>query len=160
MRVFIISLILFFTAPLNAWAGCATDITDISPDYDDQEIRQAINNAYFIGLVRGAYSQEYPNGRFKEAGIQPFMVYRAAPDLDLNEMIVIKGDENKNPDGLSDMNYECEIEIPKKGDLAELIIFEIDGQPRILTGFPFIAEQYLKEHRQNLKFVNPRKTEK
>lgn len=49
-------------------------------------------DAYFFGLVKTKYIQQYENGALNKAGLQPFMVYFSAPDVDLDKMIIVEGD--------------------------------------------------------------------
>lgn len=146
LALFLAAVLILF-AP-KAWAGCA-----IKADFADKsKIQNLIDTAYFVGFVRGVYSQEYPSGRFKEAGVKPFMVYRADPELDLSKTIVIKRDDGHAPS--HDPSNRCEYLIPKKRNFAEIVLVKDQGEIKILQ-VDFGLGEYLKKHRENIRYVLP-----
>ena len=87
------------------------------------------------------------------------MVYRADPNLDLSQTIVIKGDEKNNPD-LYDSQDRCEFNIPRKGEYAELVLINENGQTKLLYNLLLKHGDYLKKHRENIRYVLQRETSK
>ncbi|MCL4678727.1 MAG: hypothetical protein KJ017_09075 [Alphaproteobacteria bacterium] len=148
MRLALLLLAALTLAAPEAWAGCALK-SDLA---DESKIQNLIDTAYFVGFVRGIYSQEYPSGRFKEAGLKPFMVYRADPELDLSKTIVIKSDDGHAPG--DDPSRLCEYLIPKKGNFAEIVLVKDQGEIKILQ-VDFGLGEYLKKHRENIRYVQP-----
>ncbi|MBK9585965.1 MAG: hypothetical protein KA099_04360 [Alphaproteobacteria bacterium] len=132
---------LTFSSP-QSWASCVKEV-DFS---DEAKLQAEIDNAYFIGFVQGVYYQEYPNGTFKEAGIKPFMVYRADPNLDLSQTIVIKGDEIEEPEVGS---YACEFELPRKNAFAEVVLVKDDEGVKLFHDFLTLTE-YFKKYREKI----------
>ena len=150
MRLVLLLLTALTLATPKAWASCVKEV-DFS---DEAKLQAEIDNAYFIGFVQGVYYQEYPNGTFKEAGVKPFMVYRADPNLDLSQTIVIKEDENNDPD-LYDSQDRCEYNIPGKGIYAELVLINENGETKLLYNLLLRHGDYLKKHRKNIRYVSP-----
>ncbi len=145
MRFLLLLLTALTLATPKAWASCVKEV-DFS---DEAKLQAEIDNAYFIGFVQGVYYQEYPNGTFKEAGVKPFMVYRADPNLDLSQTIVIKGDEIKEPE---DGSYACEFELPRKNAFAEVVLVKDDEGVKLFHDFLTLTE-YFKKYREKIKYV-------
>ena len=153
MRRFLTGLLLLAALTLaapNAWAICIKEVETT----DKEKIQEIVDNAYFAGFVEGVYYQEYPNGTFKEAGVKPFMFYRADPGLDLTRTIVIKGSNANNPEFYDSEDW-CERAIPRKGEYAELVLVRENGETKLLYNSLFGLGDYLKKHRENVKYVRP-----
>lgn len=150
MRFIVLLLATLTLAAPNAWASCIKEV-EIT---DEEQIQQIVDNAYFAGFVKGVYYQEYPNGTFKEAGVKPFMVYRSDPDLDLTQTIVIRGSSTNNPD-LYEIEIDCEHKTPRKGEYAEVVLVRENGETKLLYNSMFGLNEYLKKHREMIKYVRP-----
>ena len=151
MRRFLTGLLLLAALTLaspQAWAICIKEVETT----DKEKIQEIVDNAYFAGFVKGVYYQEYPNGTFKEAGVKPFMVYRAAPGLDLTRTIIIRGSDKNNPDSY-EIEDSCEYEIPRKGKYAEIVLVSENGERKLLYNSVLGLGDYLKKLREMIKYV-------
>lgn len=109
----------------------------------DENAQKRIDEAYFVGLVRGIYFQQFENGRFKEAGLKPFMVYASSKDIDFSKLIVVSGNGSWT---------SCDADVPYKGDLEEVMVIKKEGQ-LVLTRIDFTTPEFIEKMRQKARYV-------
>lgn len=76
------------------------------------------SNRYYSGLVKIKYFQYNKDGSFKEAGLQPFMMYKFKEGIDLKKPIIIKYDGKEQP---------CNFYNPAIGKIMDVDIIEENG---------------------------------
>ena len=110
-RLFFLFLLLIVAIP-EAVMACSLDRKVV----EDGETGES--NRYYIGLVKVKYVQYNEDGSFKEAGLQPFMKYKAKKGIDLSQPIIIKYGDKEQP---------CDFYRPYIGKIMDLNIIEEDG---------------------------------
>ncbi len=114
LQTLLLTFLLFMLAT-PAWS-CRMVITD-------EQAKKTADNAYFIGLVRGDYLQQYPDGVLKEVGMRPILSYKADPSIDFSKLIVISKD---TPRWTS-----CDADVPERHEFMEVLIIKVDGKLEI-----------------------------
>lgn len=109
MKYFLILTVFFVFCSHSAFASCSLR--------DEKSVSENTEKAYYIGLVKRVYYQEWPSGSFKEAGLKPFMVYQAKAGINLDDLIIITR---------SEIRTSCDIS-PSSG-INEVLIMERDGR--------------------------------
>lgn len=113
---------------------------------DVQKAEQIAEKAHFVGLVKIKYKQEYPNGLFKEAGLEPFMAYATAKDFIPDQIMLVKGDE--------EVTTSCDYTPAEKGEYQEVIVFKNDkGELELADQFSMGLGKYWDELRSKVHYV-------
>ena len=110
--------------------------------HPDEEAQKFIDEAYFVGMVKGIYIQQDSKGFLKEAGFEPFAVYSAAPDADLRNPIVVV-----------EKNWtSCSASAPARYEFAEVMVIRQDGQLQ-LRRLNFATSEFKNKLRQKVRYV-------
>lgn len=137
MRILILIAVFVFCIFASSAQAC------LSLPLSDVEAKKLTEEAYYIGLVRGEYIEQYPRGALKEVRLKPFAVYVSAPDINLKDMIVLTGDGSST---------SCDADIPKKYEIAEVLIIKQNGQLK-LKRTDVLMPDYIHSLRNKMRYV-------
>ena len=138
--IFFVLFLAFTLATTPSWS--------CRPLISDERARSAAGDAYFIGIVKGDYLQQYPDGVLKEVGIWPIVSYKADSSIDLTKPIIIKEEKPKWT--------SCDANPPVRGQLMEVYIIKTE-QGLKLRRFSFLQtvnrDELINELRSQAKYV-------